>query len=57
MCFAINLQFPGIFVTGKETFIHTRNVQDQTNSKEGTCLKKIFEQLLPFEKLVEGWKQ
>ena len=54
MCFAINLQFPGIFVTGKETFIHTRNVQDQTNSKEGTCLKKIFEQLLPFEKLVEG---
>ena len=34
-----NLQFPVIFVTGKETFIHPSNVQDQVKSKEGTCLK------------------
>ena len=35
----MGLQFPVIFETGKETFIHPSNMQDQVKSKEGTCLK------------------
>ena len=34
-----NLQFPEIFVTGKETFIHPSNVQGQIKSKKGASLK------------------
>ena len=37
--FQTNLEFPAIFVTEKETFIHPSNVQDQIENKEGTYLK------------------
>ena len=39
MSFANKITIFLAFVTAKETFIHPSNVQDQTRSKEGTCLK------------------